>query len=35
MSAINFRTDITRVHDPAGERVVVTLDGKFLPYQGE
>src|ERR1700722_11958792 len=33
MSAINFRFDIQRVPDPAGDRVVVTLDGKFLPYQ--
>ena len=32
MSAINFRLDVTRVPDPAGNRVVVTLDGKFLPY---
>ena len=33
MSAINFRLDVSRVADPAGDRVVVTLDGKFLPYQ--
>jgi cyanate lyase len=33
MSAINFRFDIRREPDPAGDRVVVTLDGKFLPYQ--
>ena len=33
MSAINFRFDVSRVRDPAGDRVVVTLDGKFLPYQ--
>jgi cyanate lyase len=33
MSAINFRLDIKRVPDSAGDRVVVTLDGKFLPYQ--
>jgi cyanate lyase len=33
MSAINFRFDIQRVPDPAGDRVVMTLDGKFLPYQ--
>jgi cyanate lyase len=33
MSAINFRLDVQRVADPAGDRVVVTLDGKFLPYQ--
>jgi len=35
MSAINFRLDVARVPDPAGDRVVVTLDGKFLPYQWE
>ena len=33
MSAINFRFDVQRVPDPAGDWVVVTLDGKFLPYQ--
>ena len=33
MSAINFRLDVRRETDPAGDRVVVTLDGKFLPYQ--
>ena len=33
MSAINFRFDVRREADPAGDRVVVTLDGKFLPYQ--
>jgi len=32
MSAINFRLDVKRVSDQAGDRVVVTLDGKFLPY---
>src|SRR5690606_4607181 len=33
MSAINFRLDVKRVPDPEGDRVVVVLDGKFLPYQ--
>jgi cyanate lyase len=33
MSAINFRFDVRREPDPSGDRVVVTLDGKFLPYQ--
>jgi cyanate lyase len=33
MSAINFRFGVRREADPAGDRVVVTLDGKFLPYQ--
>jgi cyanate lyase len=35
MSAINFRADIERVPDPAGDRVRITFDGKFLPYQWE
>jgi cyanate lyase len=33
MSAINFRLDVRREPAPEGDRVVVTLDGKFLPYQ--
>ena len=33
MSAINFRLDVRREPDPAGDRVVVVLNGKFLPYQ--
>ncbi|MFF5991392.1 cyanase [Prauserella flavalba] len=33
MSAINFKLDVDRREDPGGERVVVTLDGKFLKYQ--
>jgi cyanate lyase len=33
MSAVNFRLDVERVPDPAGDRVVVTMDGKFLAYQ--
>ena len=33
MSAINFRVDVARHPDPAGDRVVVTFDGKFLDYQ--
>jgi cyanate lyase len=32
MSAINFNLDIERRSDPAGDRVVVTFDGKFLDY---
>lgn len=32
MSAINFRLDVDRREDPAGDRVVITLDGKFLDY---
>jgi cyanate lyase len=33
MSAIDFQMDIERVPDPAGDRVKVTLNGKFLPYR--
>ncbi|HWM00473.1 MAG TPA: cyanase [Nocardioidaceae bacterium] len=33
MSAINFKIDFGRREDPGGDRVVVTLDGKFLDYQ--
>lgn len=32
MSAINFTVDVKRRPDPAGDRVVITLDGKFLDY---
>lgn len=33
MSAINFSVDLQKKPHPSGDRVVVTLDGKFLPYQ--
>ena len=33
MSAIDFKMDIDRKEDPKGDRVVITLDGKFLPYK--
>ena len=33
MSAIDFRMDISREPDPNGDRVLVTLSGKFLPYK--
>jgi cyanate lyase len=33
MSAIDFDMDISRKPDPKGDRVVVTLNGKFLPYK--
>ena len=35
MSAINFNIDLRRVPHPAGDRVEVVLNGKFLPYQWE
>ncbi|MBA2346417.1 MAG: cyanase [Rubrobacter sp.] len=33
MSAINFNMDIERVEDPKGDRVKITYEGKFLPYE--
>jgi cyanate lyase len=32
MSAIDFSVDVDRVEDPKGDRVVITFNGKFLPY---
>jgi cyanate lyase len=33
MSAINFSIDIDKKPHPGGDRVVITLDGKFLSYE--
>jgi cyanate lyase len=33
MSAIDFELDVQRKEDPKGDRVVVTMSGKFLPYK--
>lgn len=33
MSAINFTLDIEKVEDLKGDRVKVTMNGKFLPYK--
>jgi cyanate lyase len=33
MSAIDFTMDIERVPDPKGDRVKVTMNGKFLAYK--
>lgn len=33
MSAIDFSMDIGKQEDPKGDRVIVTLNGKFLPYK--
>lgn len=34
ISAINFKLDVQKVPDPdGGERAVITLDGKYLPYK--
>lgn len=32
MSAIDFTMDIDKEENPKGDRVVVTMNGKFLPY---
>lgn len=33
MSAIDFTMDIDKIEDPKGDRVLVTMNGKFLPYK--
>ena len=33
MSAIDFTMDVKKEEDPKGDRVVVTMNGKFLPYK--
>jgi cyanate lyase len=33
MSAIDFTMDIAKQPDPKGDRIVVTMNGKFLPYK--
>jgi len=33
MSAIDFTCDIAKEENPKGDRVVVTMNGKFLPYK--
>ncbi|MDV7340204.1 cyanase [Terasakiella sp. A23] len=33
MSAIDYTMDISKEENPAGDRVVVTMNGKFLPYK--
>ncbi|MCV6605979.1 MAG: cyanate hydratase, partial [Porticoccaceae bacterium] len=33
MSAIDFSMDISKEENPAGDRVKVLLNGKFLPYK--
>lgn len=33
MSAIDFTMEVDKVEDPAGNRVKVTMCGKFLPYK--
>jgi cyanate lyase len=33
MSAIDFTMDVQKQPDPKGDRVIVTMNGKFLPYK--
>ena len=33
MSAIDFKMDLRREPNPAGDRVSITMSGKFLPYK--
>ena len=33
MSAIDFTMEVDKVEDPKGDRVVLTMSGKFLPYK--
>jgi cyanate lyase len=33
MSAIDFKMEIAREEDPGGDRVNITMSGKFLPYR--
>lgn len=33
MSAIDFSLDIDKEEDPKGDRVIITMNGKFLPYK--
>jgi len=33
MSAIDFGMEVDKIEDPKGDRVLVTMHGKFLPYK--
>ncbi|HEX4585852.1 MAG TPA: cyanase [Burkholderiaceae bacterium] len=33
MSAIDFKMDLRREADPAGDRVAILMSGKYLPYK--
>ncbi len=33
MSAIDFTMSVDKQEDPKGDRVIVTMNGKFLPYK--
>lgn len=32
MSAIDFEVDVDKKEDPTGDRIIITFNGKFLPY---
>lgn len=32
MSAIDFEVDVEKKEDPTGDRIIITFNGKFLPY---
>lgn len=33
MSAIDFSMEVDKIKDPKGDRVLLTMNGKFLPYK--
>lgn len=33
MSAIDFSLTVNKEEDPKGDRVLITMNGKFLPYR--
>ncbi len=33
MSAIDFSMNVDKIEDPKGDRVLLTMNGKFLPYK--
>ena len=33
MSAIDFTMEVDKIEDPKGDRVLLTMNGKFLPYK--
>lgn len=33
MSAVDFSIDVQKVENPKGDRIVITMDGKFLAYK--
>ncbi len=33
MSAIDFGMEVEKIQDPKGDRVLLTMNGKFLPYK--